>query len=185
MLLNPVVNQINKYSFLVTDATTQQTYDEAGVDLSTATNVVLSIQKAYNPEVTYEINVSSNLQYILDGGLTVNVNDFDGNLVFGLDHFPDWMYEVTVSYTYQGLRYNKKEVVGFRSTITDIVIQQLQQSDWVKELSCGCEKYSLTIRKFNYLRGLTLASENCLIMQYQEILLALYKLTGTTHEFSS
>ena len=183
MLLNPCITQIDKYSFLIKDNTTAQMYAEAGVDLSSVTSASITFKKAYQPTTTYTINIGTDFQYILGDGLTINVTDFPDNLVYGEDHIPDWMYTVSVIYTYNSRSYTKTRTVGFRDTIAAVVYAQLQQSDWVKELSCGCEKYTSSMRKFNYLRGLELASEHCLIVQYQEILTALYKLTGTTHEY--
>ena len=185
MLLNPVITQINKYSFLIKDSTTAQMYTEAGVDLSTVTSATVTFKKAYLPTTTYTITIGTDFQYILGDGLTINITDFPDNLVYDQDHIPDWMYTISVIYTYNSRDYTKTRTVGFREVISAIVFAQLQQSDWVKELSCGCEKYSLSMRKFNYLRGLEIASDQCLIMQYQEILMALYKITGTTHEYSS
>ena len=183
MLLNPCITQIDKYSFLIKDNTTAQMYAEAGVDLTSVTSASITFKKAYQPTTTYTINIGTDFQYILGDGLTINVTDFPDNLVYGEDHIPDWMYTVSVIYTYNSRSYTKTRTVGFKDTIATVVYAQLQQSDWVKELSCGCEKYTSSMRKFNYLRGLELASEHCLIVQYQEILTALYKLTGTTHEY--
>ena len=185
MLLNPVITQIDKYSFLIKDSTTAQMYTEAGVDLTSVTSASITFKKTYQPTTTYTITIGTDFQYILGDGLTINVTDFPDNKVYGEDHIPDWMYSVSVIYTYNGRSYTKMRTVGFRENISTIVYAQLQQSDWVKELSCGCEKYSSVMRKFNYLRGLELASRHCLIVQYQEILMALYKLTGTTHEYGS
>lgn len=188
MLLNPSVTQINKYSFLVKDLTTDQTYAAAGVDLSTVTAATLTFKKAYQSSTeSVTIDIFSDWSYVLADGLTINVTDFPNNQFNGYDYFVDWFYSISITYTYNSKSYTKTATVGFRKIINDVVIQQLQQSDWVKELKCGCgcEKYSTTWRKFDYNRLLETASANCLIVQYQELLLALYKLTGTTHEYSS
>lgn len=188
-LLNPSVSQINKYSFLVKDTTTAQTYASANVDLTTVTEASLVFKKAYLPddESTYEFDISADWQYLLGDGITLNVVDFPDYLFDGFDHFPDWMYSVTINYTYNSREYSKTAIIGFRKNISGIVFQQLQQSDWVEQLKCGCgcTKYSTGYRKFDYLDSLEIASDNCLIAQYQEILMALYKLTGETHEYSS
>jgi len=187
-LLSPSVSQINKYSFLVKDTTTAQAYTDAGVDLTTVTTASLVIKKAYLPDAgsTYTIDISSNWAYLLGDGITINVTDLPNNLFDGYAYFPDWMYSISVVYTYNSTEYTKEVIIGFRRIIKDVVMQQLQQADWVQELKCGCgcEKYSTSFRKFNYLDGLEIASDNCLTAQYQEILLALYKLAGQTHEYS-
>lgn len=187
MLLNPCITQTDKYSFLIKDITTAQRYDAAGVDLTNVTAATLTIKKAYLPtsESTYTIDILDDWAYLLGDGLSINIVDLEGNLFDGYDHWIDWFYTFVVTYTYNGRVYTATRTVGFRDTITQIVMKQLQQSDWIKELGCGCEKASTSLRKFNYLKLLEIASENCLIMQYQEILLALYKLTGTVHEYSS
>ena len=186
MLLNLSVTQVDRYSFIVKDTTTDETYADANVDLSLATTATLTIKNAYLPGTeSVTIDIFDNWQYLLDcTGLTINIVDLPDYKYNDLDYFPDWMYEISVTYTYNARAYTKKRIIGFRDIITDIVIQQLQQSDWVRELSCGCEKYSTSLRKFNYLKLLEIASDNCLIMQYQELLEALYKLTGTTHEYA-
>jgi hypothetical protein len=187
-LLRPSVTQIDKYSFLVKDLTTDQTYSDAGVNLATVAAATLTIKKAYQPtaESTHTINILPDWAFLLADGITINIADLPDALFDSLEFFPDWFYEIVITYTYNTRSYTKKTTTGFRATISDIVMQQLQQSDWVKELKCGCgcEKYSTAFRKFNYLKVLEIASDNCLIMQYQEILLALYKLSGQTHEYS-
>ena len=47
MLLNPVITQIDKYSFLIKDSTTEQMYTEAGVDLTSVTSASITFKKAY------------------------------------------------------------------------------------------------------------------------------------------
>lgn len=185
-LLSPCVTEINKYSFLVKDTTTQQTYDTAGVDLTTVTAAKIVFKNLFDGE-TYEIDVLSDWEYLLGDGVTINITDFPDGQMGEYTEFPDWMYKTTVEYTYDSKEYSPSRLTGFRATITNIVNQQLQQSDWVKELKCGCgcEKYSTSFRKYDWLDKLSIASYNCLINQYNEIMLALYKLTGTTHEYAT
>ena len=184
-LLNPCVIEIDKWSFLVKDTTTQQTYDDAGIDLTTVTAAKLVFKNLYD-DSEYEIDILSDWAYLLGDGITINVTQFPDGLMSTYDYFPDWMYEVSIVYTYNTLEYTASTTVGFRDIISHIVYQQLQQDDWKQTLGCGCgcEKYSTSLRKFDYLHGLQIASENCLINQYTTILLALYKLTGTTHEYA-
>lgn len=185
-ILNACVTQIDKYSFKVWDTTTEQMYAEAGIDLTSVTSAIVIFKNLYNEE-TYEITVTDDWAYILGDGLTINIVDFPGNKMDGYTYFPDYMYEITVQYVKSGRTYTSTRTIGFRAIITDIVFQRLQQADWVMELKCGCgcEKYNTSMRRFNYLRGLEMASENCLIADYIEILFALYKLTGTDHEYNS
>jgi len=184
-LLNICVTEVDKYSFKVWDITTDQTYATAGIDLSTVTAATLTFKNLYDNS-TYTIDILSDWAYVLADGLTINITDFPDGLMSTYAYFPDWMYSVTITYTYNSISYSKLKTIGFREIISTIVFQQLQQSDWVDQLKCGCgcEKYSTSFRKFNFLDGLTIASENCLITQYTEILTTLYKLTGTTHEYS-
>ena len=183
--LNPCIVEVDKYSFKVFDVTTQQTYDASGTDLTNVTAATLTLKNLYD-DTTYTLDILDDWAYVLGDGLTINITSFTDGLMSGYTYFPDWMYEFTVSYTYNTIVYNKVRTVGFREIISTIVFQQLQQSDWVATLKCGCgcEKYSTSFRKFNFLEGLAIASENCLITQYEEILTALYKLTGTVHEYN-
>lgn len=184
MLLNPCVIQQSKYSFLVKDVQTQQTYDNASVDLSNATGGTIVFKDLYTGN-TYSIDISSNWSYLLGDGVTINISDFPSLQMGDYTYFPDWFYEVTVQYTYSGTSYSVARQVGFRKIISYKVFQQLQQSDWIQELKCGCgcEKYSTSFRKFDFLNSLEIASDNCLINQYTDILKALYRLTGTRHEY--
>lgn len=185
-LLQICVQQIDEYKFKVWDTTLKQTYDDAGIDLTTVTAATLEF-KDLKTGTIYSIDILSDWNYVLGDGLMVNVLDFPNNQMGEYDFLPDWMYLITIKYTYNSVQYSSSKTIGFRAIISNIVYQQLQQSDWVKELKCGCgcEKYSTSFRKFDYLDKLELASNHCLIMQYEEILIALYKLTGTTHEYSS
>jgi hypothetical protein len=185
-LLSICASQVNEYSFKVWDTTLQQTYDDAGINLDTVTAATLEF-KDLKTNLTYTINILSDWEYVLGDGLLINILDFPNDKMGEYEYFPDWMYDLTVKYTYNSVEYSSSKTIGFRSIISNIVYQQLQQSDWVKELKCGCgcEKYSSAFRKFDFLDKLELASIHCLITQYEELLLALYKLTGTTHEYSS
>ena len=183
-LLSPCVIQRNKYSFRVFDTTLQQTYYNAGVNLGIATNAKLTFKNLYDNE-TYEIDISNDWQFFIDDGIIVNIVDFPDGKMGEYDYFPDWFYKITISYTYKNKQYSASKSVGFRDIISYRSYQQLQQSDWKEELKCGCgcEKYSSSFRKFDYLHGLEVASKNCLINQYLKILKALHRLTGTRHEY--
>ena len=185
-IANLCLKELTEYSFIIFDTTTEQSYDESGIDLSTVTAAYLDFKDLHS-DITYTIEITSDWSYFLGDGITINVLDFPNNQMGDYDYLPDWMYSATVRYTYNSVEYSTSKTVGFRQIISTIVYQQLQQSDWVKELKCGCgcEKYSSAFRKFDFLDKLSLASDNCLIAQYEEILLALYKLTGTTHEYAS
>lgn len=185
-LLNICVKQLDEYRFLVWDTTTEQTYTEAGIDLTTVTAATLEF-KDLKTNAIYTLDILLDWSFVLGDGLTVNILDFPDNKMGEYEYFPDWTYNVIIKYTYLTIPYQSSKSIGFRSIISNIVYQQLQQSDWVKDLKCGCgcEKYSTPFRKFDYLNGLEIASKNCLLAEYNEILLALYKLTGTTHEYSN
>lgn len=178
--------QVDEYKFKIFDTTLQQAYDDASIDLSTVTAASLEFKDLHTGDI-YIIDITSDWSYVLGDGLLVNILDFPNNEMGGYEFFLDWMYNLTVKYIYNSIEYSSSKTIGFRAIISNIVYQQLQQSDWVKELKCGCgcEKYSSAFRKFDYLDKLELASNNCLIAQYEEILVALYKLTGTKHEYSS
>lgn len=185
MILNPCVRQIDKYSFIVQDLQTSENYVSAGVDLTTVSTAKITFTDLYS-NTSYDIDILTRWAYLLGDGVTINVAEFPNFQMGAYDHFPDYMYTISVVYAYLGVVYTNARTTGFRATISNIVYQQLQQSDWVKELkcNCGCEKYSTTFRKFNYLDGLKIASKNCLTSDYIKILLALYKLTGTVHEYA-
>lgn len=185
-LLSPCVKQLSKYSFLVWDTTTQETYDNAGVDLTTVTSAKIIFKNLYDNS-TYEIDITSNWQYLLGDGTTIHILDFPGGKMGEYEFFPDYMYEIKVSYVYGGTTYTATKTTGFRKIISFRVYQQIQQSNWVDELKCGCgcEKYSTGFRKFDYLHNLEVASNNCMIVEYNKILLALYRITGTKHEYDN
>ncbi len=185
MILNPCVRQISKYSFIVQDVQTEENYVSAGIDLTAVTAAKITFKNLFT-NLSYDIDIFSRWAYLLGDGVTINITDFP-NFQMGIyDHFPDWSYSISVVYVLGGVTYSNTRITGFRDTISNIVYQQLQQSDWVKELRCNCgtDKYSTSLRKFNYLDGLRIASKNCLTTQYNEIVLALYKLTGTVHEYA-
>ena len=185
MILHICANQIDRYNFKVYDTVTEQMYADTGIDMTTVTaaKLVFTDKKTGS---NYEIDIFSDWQYILSDGLTININDFPDNKMGDYDYFPDWVYDITVVYTYGGNEYSSKKCIGFRAIISNIVYQQLQQSSWVQEMKCGCgcKKYATSFRKFDFLGMLKVASENCLINEYIEILQSLYKLTATTHEYS-
>lgn len=185
-ILRLSVSQINRYSFLVKDITTQERYDAVGVDLTTGvTAATLTVTNLYDNE-SYDIDILSDWAYLLDDGITVNMTDFPDNKLGNYAYFPDWFYRFKVTYTYNGVQYSASKEVGFRYYIKNVVFQQLQQSDWKQTIGCGCgcEKYNTSIRKFNWLKALEIASDLCLVNEFNTTLLALYKLTGYTHEFS-
>ena len=184
-LLSICVTQINKYSFKVFDTTLQETYDTAGVDLSTVTAAKLTFKNLYDNS-TYEVDILDKWSYLLDDGTLINVMDFPNMKMGDYSYFPDYMYEITVTYTYNSVSYTSVKTIGFRSIITGIINQQMQQSDWISQLKeeCCSGKSATTRRKYNYLDLLSIASANCLISHYTELLLSLYKLTGTTHEYN-
>ena len=95
------------------------------------------------------------------------------------------MYEIRIEYVYLGTTYSASTTVGFLKIIKNIVYQQMMKANWKKELACtcGCDSYNTTLRKWNYLMMLDIAAQLCLTSEYETTLLALYKLTGTDHEF--
>lgn len=185
-ILSICASEVDEYKFKVWDTTTDQAYADSGIDLSTVTAASL-LFKDLKTGTTYTIDILNDWAYVLGDGLTINILDFPNNKMGDYEYFPDWTYSITIQYTYNSVQYSSSKSIGFRHIISNIVYQQLQQSDWVKEMKCGCgcEKYSTSFRKFDYLNGLEIASNNCLLAQYTDILLALYKLTGTTHEYSN
>ena len=190
MLLQFCANQISEYAFTVSNTVTQQTYDDAGVDWSTFTNVVLTFTKVNETTPVLELDISDSFEYMFltsaqDGKLTINFSDFGEDTFLDLEYWTDWMYTVTITYTYAGDEYSASTTVGFLKIIKNIVYQQMMKANWKKELacSCNCEPYNTTLRKWNYLMMLDIASQLCLINEYLSTLQALYKLTGTDHEF--
>lgn len=188
MLLQICSTQISEYAFSVTNTVSDQTYADAGVDLSTVTDATLFFKKVNDVEANeVSVDISDTFQYLFEtGGMTINYTDFGLDEINGVaDYFPDWMYEVRIEYVYAGNEYSASVTVGFLKIIKNIVYQQMMKSNWKKELACtcNCEPYNTTLRKWNYLMMLDIASTLCLINEYISTLQALYKLTGTDHEF--
>jgi len=187
MILAICAQQIDEYSFSVWNTVTTQTYAEAGIDLFTVTEATLFFKKVNDLAANeVSVDISDDFQYLFaTGGLTINFEDFGEDLINGFDYFPDWMYEIRIEYTYSGTEYSAATTVGFLKIIRNIVNQQMMRSNWKKELSCscGCDNYNSTLRKWNYLMMLDIAAKLCLISEWQYTLLALYKLTGTDHDF--
>jgi hypothetical protein len=186
-LLNACTRQIDKYSFLIWDTTTQEMYDAAGIDLTSNVTAARIDFTDLRTGTTYAIDILSRWSYLLGDGITINIaTDFTGGVMGDYNYFPDWSYTIAVVYTYLGTEYTSSKTIGFRAIVSNVVYQETQQMDWNEELKCwcGCAKESLTSRKFNYLRALEKASNNCLITQYNTILLALYKITASTHEYA-
>jgi len=185
MILNACVIQLDEYSFLVKDITTQQMYTEASVDLSTVTAATLTFKNLYD-NTEYEINILADWAYLLGDGLTINIVDFPNQKMGTYEYFPDYIYQVTIAYTYLGNSYTSLRTVGFRYSISQVIYQQLMQDDWKKIFACGCNcsKYSLSMRKFNWLKSLGFASDTCLIDEYKDIIMKLYKITNQTHAYS-
>ena len=188
MILAICAQQIDEYSFKVWNTVSVQTYEESGIDLSGVTSATLFWKKV-NDEAENEVSVdiSDVFQYLFtDGGITVSFEDFGLDTIYGETYFPDWMYSVTIEYTYNEVEYDASITVGFLKIIKNIVYQQMMKSNWKKELSCtcGCDSYNTTLRKWDYLMSLDIAAQLCLVNEYEKTLLALYKLTGTEHEFA-
>jgi hypothetical protein len=191
MILQICASQIDEYSFTVSNTVSQETYDDAVVDWATFTNVTLKFSKV-NEETTnfLSVDISDRFEYMFltseqDGLLTINFSDFGEETFNEFEYWPDWLYTVTVEYVYDGDEYSTSVTVGFLKIIKNIVYQQMMKSNWKKELSCSCncEPYNTTLRKWNYLMMLEIQSELCLINEYLLTLQALYKITGTDHEF--
>ena len=191
MILQTCCNQIDEYSFTVSNTVSAETYVDAGVDWTTFTNVTLKFSKV-NEETTsfLSVDISDRFEYMFqtsvqDGLLTINFSDFGVATFNGETFWPDYLYTVTVEYTYAGNEYSTSVTVGFLKIIKNIVYQQMMKSNWKKELACtcNCEPYNTTLRKWNYLMMLEIQSELCLINEYLLTLQALYKITGTDHEF--
>lgn len=187
MLLQICSNQISEYAFTVTNTVSTQTYADAGVDLSTVTDATLFFKKVNDITANeVSIDISDTFHYLFeDGGLTINFVDFGLDEIYEQTFFPDYLYEVRIEYVYDGNTYSATVTVGFLKLIKNIVYQQMMKANWKKELSstCNCEPYNTTLRKWNYLMMLDIASELCLVNEYTTTLQALYKLTGTDHEF--
>ena len=184
-ILHICARQLDRYSFRVWDTVTQQRYDQTGIDLTTVTAAKI-VFKDLKTNTEYEIDILDDWYYLLGDGLDINIIQFPNMKMGDYDYFPDWMYDIKVVYTYSGTEYSSTKIIGFRTIITGIINQQLQQAEWIKELrcGCGCKKYATSFRKYDFLHLLEIASLNCLKSQYTDLLLSLYKLSGTTHEYA-
>lgn len=187
MILSICAQQVSEYSFNVFNTVSVQKYADAGINLpDDATNITLSFKKVNDTLAnTFTIDFNDQFPYIFtSGGAEVSFTDFGLDEMNGYDFWFDWMYTVTITYTYLGVVYTASTTVGFLKIIKNIVYQQLMKSNWKKELSCscGCDPYSTTLRKWDFLRMLQISAELCLISEWQYTLLALYRLTGTEHE---
>ena len=186
MILQICASEITEYQFKVYNTVSDQTYADNGVDYTTFTNGVLTFKKV-NDTSSVSINLTyTELQYLFaTGGLTIDFADFGEDTINGFAYFPDWMYTISIAYDYNGTTYTASASVGFKVIITRTIGQQMLQSNWKKELACncGCDSYSSTLRKFNYLMMMGWDADYCLINDYLTNLQALYKLAGLTHEF--
>lgn len=188
MILSICGRENNEYSFSIWNTVSQQSYDDAGVDHTTFTNASISFKKVndLDANATTVAITDEDLAYLFEnGGLEMEFQDFGVATIYGYTYFPDWMYTITVTYTYDGTEYTTSATIGFRAIINRAVTQQMLRSNWKKELACncGCESYSATLRKFNYLMMMDWAASLCLINEWIYNLEALYKLAGMTHEF--
>lgn len=188
MILSICARQNTEYDFSVWNTVSTQSYVNAGIDiLNDVTAATLSFNKVNGDAAdAVTVDIIAYWQYLFtDGGLTINFADFGLTEIFDLDYFADWMWEVEITYTYLGTDYTASITVGFLKIIKNIVYQQLMKSNWRKELSCncGCDPYNSTLRKWDYLQNLQMAAELCLVAEWERLLLALYKLTGTDHPF--
>jgi len=189
-ILRLCTTQIDECNFNIKNITPQQTYDDLGIDLTdgSVTAATLSFRK-YNDTVanTVTIDILADWAYVFQcTGLNINITDFPELTFMGYDYFPDWMYQTIITYTYNGTEYTDTVQKGFLKRIYSVVEQQMMQANWKKELACtcGCESYTTTLRKWNYLQMLGIAENLCLINEFQTILLSLYKITGTIHEYN-
>jgi hypothetical protein len=186
MQLNHCLWQVDEYSFKIKDITPTESYDDAGVDWTTFTNVVLSFRKVNDTTNVLTLDITARLKYLYDcTGLVINFTDFGEDTFNGYDYFPDWLYESSISYVYNGTTYTSDYTRGFHALISRVVYQQTQQTDWRTELSCtcNCEKYSTVLRKWHFMELMVTAAELCLLNQWFEMLESLYKICGETHEF--
>lgn len=167
------IEQIDKYSFLA---------KETLLEVPTVTSAILHFENPYTGNV-YDIDVTAKWAQMIVNGAVVNISEFPGGQMGDYSYFPDGIYNVTLDVDTQ--TYESTVAAPFNAIIEDVVAQQTIQSDWKIELNCSCEKYSSTFRKFNYLKMLEFAEQTCLLAEWQEILEALYKLTGTDYEYQS
>ena len=182
------MTQIDEYSFRITNNTSQQTYDTLGEDWNTYTNISLKFRKVNDSDNELTLNITTNFHYLFEtGGLTINFEDFGVATFNDYAYFPDWMYEAIVTYTYSSIQNTASATTGFHKLISNIVYQKTKQSDWKKELmyDCACTKYNSTLRMWDFFWQMRIAAGLCLINEYLNLLKSLYKLTGTTQEFTT
>jgi len=187
-LLSICCTQTDEYNFVIKNNTLAQAYDQAGEDWETYTNITLKMTKINETTPALELDITSNFEYLFDcTGLGVAFEEFGESTFNGYAYWPDWLYTFTVTYTYNGTVYSTSYSVGFHALISRIVRQQSMMSNWKEEMACNCncEKYSTLMRKWDYFWSMRVAAELCLIDEWHELLLALYKLTQTEHEFDT
>ena len=187
-LLTICAYEVDEYEVVVKNNTSQQTYDDNSEDWNTYTDISLKITRINESTPALELDITSDFAYMFDcTGLHVNFTDFGEDTFNGYDYFVDWAYTFTVTYTYAGTEYSTSYSVGFHNLISRVVRQQAVQANWKDYLrcSCNCAKYDTVTRKMDYFYLMRCASELCLIDEWHELMLALYKLTGTTHEFDT
>jgi hypothetical protein len=186
MILSICCQEVNDTSFVVYNNTSQQMYTQSGIDLSSVVTATLYFSRVNNQGDEVSVDIGDTFSFLFtSGGLTINFEDFGEDLINGYDFFPDGLYTITIKYIYDGNLYEAATTVGFKKTISNIVYQQLQQSNWKKEIgcSCNCDAYNTTLRKWEFLYNLDIAAELCLLAQFDTTLKALYKLTGVEYEF--
>lgn len=187
MILSICGQQVNDTSFVVYNNTSQQMYDQSGINLTTVTTATLTFSRVNESGDVVTTDISSTFQFLFtDGGLTISFTDFGEDLINGYAYFPDAIYTITITYIYDGAQYTASTTVGFKARIANIVTQMMMQSNWKKEISCSCacDPYNSVNRRWEYLYNLDITSELCLLSEFQYTLEALYKLTGTTYEFA-
>ena len=129
MILSICGQQVNDTSFVVYNNTSQQMYDQSGINLTTVTTATLTFSRVNAVGDIVTTDIGTTFQYLFeDGGLTIDFTDFGEDLINGYSYFPDSLYTITINYTYDGEAYSAATTVGFKSTITNIVFQQSQQS---------------------------------------------------------
>jgi hypothetical protein len=188
MLLNHCLFQVDEYSFKLTDITPTESYDDAGVDRTSFTNVILTFRKVNDTASELTLDISDRFLYLYDNtGLVINFTDFEVDTFNGYAYFPDYLYESNISYTYNGTEYESDYSRGFHTLISRVVYQQTQQSDWLKTLACSCDcmKHSSILRKWHFMELMVTAAELCLVNEWLRMLEALYKICGVEHEFGT
>jgi len=186
MILTICGQEVDEYNFTVWNNTSQMQYTQSGIDLSVVDTATLYFSRVNNVGDEVSLDIGDTFQFLFaTGGLTVNFNDFGETLINGFSYLPDSIYTIRITYVYDGNLFEAATTVGFKKIISNVVCQQLQQSDWKKDLSCscGCDSYSTTLRKWEYLYNLDISAQLCLLAQFDATLRALYKLTGQEYEF--